>query len=191
MLSKIPIDAISLAVIGEQGHRSIRFLSLAREFSFDAMPISVPAGTATDVTDDVHPEVAKQAVEAAAVIGLDIAGVDVVALDISQPLAAQHAAVVEVNAGPGLRMHIEPSHGKSRPVGDAIVNMITQKDTRAHSDRGVTGVNGKTTTTRLVAHIVACSGKNVGMTCTDGIYVNNRRIDTGDCSARKAPRRFS
>ncbi len=183
VLSKIPIDAISLAVIGEQGHSIDSIPQPGERVLIRRNANLSTGGTATDVTDDVHPEVAKQAVEAAAVIGLDIAGVDVVALDISQPLAAQHAAVVEVNAGPGLRMHIEPSHGKSRPVGDAIVNMIYPE---GHSGRipivGVTGVNGKTTTTRLVAHIVACSGKNVGMTCTDGIYVNNRRIDTGDCS---------
>lgn len=183
VLSKIPVDSISLAVISEQGFALDSIPPVGTKVLIRRNANLSTGGTATDVTDDVHPEVARQAVEAAAVIGLDIAGVDVVALDISKPLASQHAAVVEVNAGPGLRMHLEPSHGKPRAVGEAIIDMIYPEGKPSRIPIvGVTGVNGKTTTTRLVAHILGCSGKNVGMTCTDGIYVNHRRIDTGDCS---------
>jgi cyanophycin synthetase len=146
-------------------------------------------GTAADVTDEVHPDVARHAIEAARVVGLDIAGVDMVAQDISQPLQGQRGVIVEVNAGPGLRMHIEPSSGKPRPVGESILDMMFPGTSNGRIPIiSVTGVNGKTTTTRLIAHLVASSGKKVGMTCTDGIYVGGRRIDSGDCSGPQSAR---
>jgi cyanophycin synthetase len=146
-------------------------------------------GTAADVTDEVHPDVARHAIEAARVVGLDIAGVDIVAQDISQPLQGQRGVIVEVNAGPGLRMHIEPSSGKPRPVGESIIDMMFPGTSNGRIPIvSVTGVNGKTTTTRLIAHLVASTGKKVGMTCTDGIYVGGRRIDSGDCSGPQSAR---
>jgi cyanophycin synthetase len=131
----------------------------------------------------VHPEVAARSIEAAKVVGLDIAGVDVVVTDISRPLEEQKGVIVEVNAGPGLRMHLEPSAGQPQPVGEAIINMMfPDGQTGRIPVVGITGVNGKTTTTRLTAHIFRTLGRHVGMTCTDGIYIDERRIDTGDCS---------
>jgi cyanophycin synthetase len=119
----------------------------------------------------------------------DIAGVDVIAQDISRPLEAQGGIIVEINAAPGLRMHLEPSSGQGRPVGEAIVDMMFPP---GQSGRipivAVTGVNGKTTTTRLTSHILRTWGKRVGMTCTDGVYLNDRRVDTGDCSGPKSAR---
>ena len=116
-------------------------------------------GTATDVTDLVHPEVAARAVEAARMIGLDIAGVDVVASDIGRPLEEQGGVIVEVNAGPGLRMHLEPSAGKPRPVGEAIVDSLFPDGENGRIPIvAVTGVNGKTTTTRFIAHILRSLG---------------------------------
>ena len=112
-------------------------------------------GTAIDVTERVHPQVAARAVDAAQVIGLDIAGVDVVAADISVPLEEQAGVVVEVNAAPGLRMHLEPSAGISRPVGEAIVaTLFPDGDDGRIPIAAVTGTNGKTTTTRFIAHIL-------------------------------------
>jgi cyanophycin synthetase len=97
--------------------------------------------------------------------------------------------IVEVNAGPGLRMHIEPSSGKPRPVGESIIDMMFPGTSNGRIPIvSVTGVNGKTTTTRLIAHLVASTGKKVGMTCTDGIYVGGRRIDSGDCSGPQSAR---
>lgn len=146
-------------------------------------------GAATDVTDDVHPEVAMRAVEAARMVGLDVAGIDVVAADIARPLEGQAAAVVEVNAGPGLRMHLSPSHGQPRPVAEAIVErMFARDDTGRIPVAAVTGTNGKTTTTRLLAHVLAGSGSTVGMTCTDGIFIDGRRIEAGDSSGPRSAR---
>ena len=146
-------------------------------------------GTAADVTDLVHPAVAARAIEAARVVGLDIAGIDVVALDISRPLEEQGGMLIEVNAAPGLRMHIEPSSGKPRPVGEAIVaTMFAEGETGRIPIVAVTGTNGKTTTTRLIAHMLAGIGHRVGMACTDGIYVEGRRIDGGDCSGPRSAR---
>ncbi|MDP3621332.1 MAG: cyanophycin synthetase [Polynucleobacter sp.] len=146
-------------------------------------------GTATDVTDDVHPDVAASAVAAAQMIGLDIAGVDILCEAIYKPLEPQGGGIVEVNAAPGLRMHLQPSFGKSRPVGEHIIDMMfPQGEDGRIPVVAVTGTNGKTTTVRLIAHLLQQTGLRVGMTSTDGVYVENRRIDTGDCSGPKSAR---
>src|SRR4029453_16510354 len=140
-------------------------------------------GTATDVTDFVHPEIAARAVDAAKAVGLDICGIDVVVRDISRPLEAPGGVVFEVNAGPGLRMHLAPASGTPRPVGEAIVDMMFGEGRTGRIPIvAVTGVNGKTTTTRLCAHIFRSLGRRVGMTNTEGIYFDGRRIESGDCS---------
>ncbi|MGL4465613.1 MAG: Mur ligase family protein, partial [Planctomycetia bacterium] len=146
-------------------------------------------GTAIDVTAAVHHEVAARAVEAARIVGLDVAGIDIVAADVTRPLEDQHGVVVEVNASPGLRMHVQPSVGQSQAVGPAIVeHLFPNGDDGRIPIVGVTGVNGKTTTTRFIAHILRGTGKRVGMTCTDGIYIEDRRIDMGDCSGPQSAR---
>jgi len=146
-------------------------------------------GTATDVTDDVHPEVAARAIAAAQCIGLEICGVDVLAESVHKPLEEQNGGIVEVNAAPGLRMHLSPSFGKGRHVGEAMVaNLYKSGDDGRIPVVAVTGTNGKTTTARLTAHLLATSGLRVGMTNTDGVYVNGRQIDSGDCSGPKSAR---
>ncbi|MCY1193847.1 Cyanophycin synthetase [compost metagenome] len=188
-LTKIRFDDIALATLKKQG------------FDADSVP---PAGTliflrnnanlstggsATDVTDEVHPEMAARAVSAARMIGLDICGVDVVAESVLYPLEDQHGGVVEVNAAPGLRMHLNPSFGKGRPVGEAIIaNMYADGDDGRIPVVAVAGTNGKTTTVRLTAHLLGAAGNRVGMTNSDGVYVNGLRIDTGDCSGPRSAR---
>jgi cyanophycin synthetase len=188
-LSKIVLDPVALGVLAEQG------------FTPDSVPADgllvlirrnanlSTGGTATDVTDSVHPEVAARAIDAARVVGLDIAGVDVVAQDIDRPLETQKGVIVEVNAAPGLRMHLEPSVGKPRPVGEAIVRLLYPEGENGRIPiAAVTGVNGKTTVTRLIAHFLSLSGKTVGMTCTDGIRIGERWIDSDDCSGPQSAR---
>lgn len=146
---------------------------------------------AIDVTDQVHPSVAATAALAARVIGLDIAGVDLVAEDISRPLAEQHGAIVEVNAGPGLLMHLKPSEGKARPVGQAIVEHLFQPgDTGRIPIVGITGTHGKTTIARLIARILHSSGKHVGLACGDGLYLGQRQIEKGNCANWSAAHRI-
>ena len=146
-------------------------------------------GSATDVTDDVHPEIAARAIEAAQTIGLHICGVDVVCETMLKPLEEQSGGIVEVNAAPGLRMHLAPSFGRPRNVGVPMVDELY-----APGDNGriplvaVTGTNGKTTTTRVIAHLFTSHGWRTAMTNTDGVWVNGRQIDSGDCSGPKSAR---
>jgi cyanophycin synthetase len=139
------------------------------------------------VTDEVHPDNAALAVLAAQTIGLDIAGVDVVCEHIKRPLYEQGGGVVEVNAAPGLRMHVYPSEGKSRPVGEAVVDMLFPPDAQTRVPLiAVTGTNGKTTVTRMIGHIYSTMKKYVGMTTTDGIYFGGIRRVKGDCSGPRS-----
>ncbi|MFN0051545.1 MAG: cyanophycin synthetase, partial [Planctomycetales bacterium] len=188
-LSKLRLDAIGLAVLAEQGLTPSSVPSQGTVVVLRRNANLSTGGTAADVTDLVHPDVAARAVDAARIVGLDIAGVDVVCCDVGRPLEEQGGVVVEVNAAPGLRMHLEPSSGKPRPVGEAIVEtMFPAGDNGRIPVIAITGTNGKTTTTRLTAHLLRATGRHVGMTCTDGIYLDERRIDTGDCSGPKSAR---
>jgi cyanophycin synthetase len=189
VLSFIKLDPTALAVVAEQGFTPDSIPSTGTKVLIRRNANLSTGGTATDVTDFVHPENARRAVDAVRMVGLDIAGVDVIARDISRPLREQNGAVIEINAGPGLRMHLSPSKGTPKPVGREIVDMMFPE---THNGRipivAVTGVNGKTTTTRLLAHIVASTGKKVGMACTDGVYFAGERIDEGDCSGPQSAR---
>lgn len=188
-LSPIPLDAVSLAVLGEQGFTPESVPSAGAIVLMRRNANLSTGGTAADVTDDVHPEVAARCIEAARMVGLDIAGIDVVACDIGRPLEEQGGVIVEVNAAPGLRMHLEPSYGQPRAVGEAIVDLLFGPgETGRIPTVAVTGTNGKTTVTRFIAQILREAGRSVGMTCTDGIFLNDRRIDNGDCSGPASAR---
>jgi cyanophycin synthetase len=173
-------------------------LEIARQgFTAESVP---PAGrqvliqrngnVAFDVTDLVHPEVAHAVTLAARVVGLDVAGVDLVAEDISRPLEEQRGAIVEVNAGPGLLMHLKPADGQPRPVGRAIVDhLFPAGDDGRIPVVGVTGTNGKTVVARLTARLLQLSGKHVGLACSDGLYFNQRQVQQGDHGNWAAGRR--
>jgi cyanophycin synthetase len=136
---------------------------------------------AIDCTDQVHPDVAYLVGLAARVVGLDIAGVDVVAEDISKPLLAQRGAVVEVNAGPGLLMHLKPAEGLPRPVGKAIVDHLFDEDASGRVPIiGVAGSQGTNNIARLTAWLLHLSGKHVGLACREGLYLGSRRVEAGD-----------
>ena len=189
VLSFIKLDPIALAVLSEQGYTPDSVPPGDTKVLIRRNANLSTGGTATDVTDLVHPEVARRAVDAVRMVGLDIAGVDIIAEDISRPLRESGGAVIEINAGPGLRMHLSPSKGSPRPVGRAIVEMMfPEMQTGRIPIVAVTGVNGKTTTTRLLAHIVGSTGKRVGMACTDGVYFAGERIDEADCSGPQSAR---
>lgn len=188
-LTKIRIDDIALASLSAQGFNADAVPPKGRRVLLRNNANLSTGGSATDVTDDVHPEVAARAVTAAQMVGLDICGVDLVCDSVLKPIEDQHGGIVEVNAAPGLRMHISPSFGKGRPVGEAIVStMFDDGDDGRIPVVAVTGTNGKTTTVRLIAHLLTAGGLRTGMTNTDGVYIGNQRIDAGDCSGPRSAR---
>ena len=188
-LTKIRIDDIALASLAAQNFTVDSVPNKGARVVLRSNANLSTGGTATDVTDDVHPDLAASAVAAAIMIGLDICGVDVVCDSVQRSLEKQGGGVVEVNAAPGLRMHLQPSFGKGRPVGEAIVSsMFAAGDNGRIPVVTVAGTNGKTTTVRLIAHIMTCQGLRVGMTNSDGVYIQGKRIDTGDCSGPKSAR---
>jgi cyanophycin synthetase len=138
-------------------------------------------GTSIDRTDEMHPDNVTACEMAAAAVGLDVAGIDVMTANISVPFRENGAVIIEVNAGPGIRMHTHPTEGKARNVGAPIVDMLYPPGSEsAIPVIAVTGTNGKTTTTRLIAHLFRNTGRTVGFTTTDGVYLQNRLVMEGD-----------
>ena len=182
-LTKIPTDAITQSTLAEQGLTLAAVPAAGHRVVLRNNCNLSTGGSATDVTAQVHPELAECAVDAARMVGLDVCGIDIVCQTVEQPLAVQGGGIVEVNAAPGLRMHLDPSYGSAQPVGEAIIDALFDADETGRIPVvAVTGNNGKTTTVRLIAHLLALVGHRVGMTGTDGVWVDGRRIDTGDCS---------
>ncbi|MCC6674652.1 MAG: cyanophycin synthetase [Thermomicrobiales bacterium] len=140
-------------------------------------------GTSIDRTDDIHPDNEEIARQAAMVVGLDIAGIDFIVPDISKSIRQSGGAIVEVNAGPGFRMHTNPTEGHPRHVGRAVIDMLFPPGSKSRVPIvAVTGTNGKTTTVRMISHIMKTAGRRVGMTTTDGIYIDGTQIMAGDMS---------
>ena len=188
-LTRIRFDDIALARLAEDGLTADSIPAKGARVILRNNANLSTGGTATDVTDDVHPDFAARAIAAAQMVGLDIAGVDIVCNNVLRPLEEQGGGVVELNAAPGLRMHLQPSFGKGRAVGEAIVaHMFADGDDARIPLVAVAGTNGKTTTVRLIESILSSHGLRVGMTSTDGVYIQGKRIDTGDCSGPKSAR---
>ena len=188
-LTKIRLDDIAKNRLKEQGLEENSVPTKGTRVILRNNANLSTGGTATDVTEDVHQEVAARAIAAAQMVGLDICGVDVVCESVLHPMEEQSGGVVEVNAAPGLRMHLSPSFGKGRDVGEAVIaTMFPNGEDGRVPVIAVTGTNGKTTTVRLTSHLLRTHGLRVGMTNTDGVYVNGRQTDSGDCSGPQSAR---
>jgi len=181
VLTKIIVDHTSLSVLERQGYRLDTVLRKDEVCYLRATANLSTGGIAIDRTDDIHPENVWLAERVAKIIGLDIAGIDIVTPDISQPLRDIDGVVVEVNAAPGFRMHVCPSEGLPRNVAAPVMDMLFPPGQASRIPiLAVTGTNGKTTTTRLLAHIYKQTGHGVGYTTTDGIYIGDHLVEQGD-----------
>lgn len=180
-LTKIKVDPLMLLVLAKRGY-SLHTVPSKNEIVYLRENANLSTGgIAIDATDSAHTSHMEIAVRAAKIIGLDVAGIDLVCPDISKPFSAESDAIIEVNAAPGIRMHHYPYRGKPRKVAEAIVNHLFPAGTSARIPIvSVTGTNGKTTTTRLIAHIVRQRNLLVGMANSDGIWVGDKQIIAGD-----------
>ncbi|MGQ0826805.1 MAG: cyanophycin synthetase [Bacteroidota bacterium] len=183
MLTKIKVDEVTTNILAEKELTLESILPIGKIlFLKDTANIST-GGTSRDVTDIVHPQNVFLAERIARLMNLNICGIDIMAEDVNVPLTKEKGAVLEVNAGPGFRMHLAPAKGLARNVAENVIEMLYPNNAPSRIPIvAVTGTNGKTTTTRLIAHMAATAGHSVGYTNTDGIYINNMQVCHGDCS---------
>jgi cyanophycin synthetase len=179
-LSPFVLDPIALDLLKRQGHGPKSVPELGR-----AAVLRHNGDLIIDETDRLHPETAEQCVLAARAVGLDVAGIDLIAEDISRPLEAQGGAVIEVNSSPGLIMHLKPQVGLPRPVGEAIIGQLFAPDQTGRVPLvAVSGTNGKTPVTGLLAEMLRAAGRTVGEVSSEGLRVGDRRLGSGDrCNA--------
>ncbi|MGK7915006.1 MAG: cyanophycin synthetase [Prochloraceae cyanobacterium] len=181
VLTKITIDRTASSVLQKQGHDINTVLTRGKIAYLRATANLSTGGIAVDRTEEIHPENIWLAQRVAKIIGLDIAGIDIVTPDITKPLREVDGVIVEVNAAPGFRMHVAPSRGLPRNVAAPVLDMLFPPGTPTRIPIiAITGTNGKTTTTRLTSHIWRQTGAVVGYTTTDGIYINEYLVHKGD-----------
>jgi len=182
-LTSIKVDDMTVNILEEKGLGLNSVLKKGEIVYLKATANLSTGGTATDVTDMVHPYNVFMAERISRIIGLDICGIDIMASDLTSPINENGGAVLEVNAGPGFRMHIAPTEGLPRNVAEPVIDMLYPPGSPVKIPIvAVTGTNGKTTTTRLIAHIMKTVRYKVGFTTTDGIYIQNRMMEQGDCT---------
>jgi cyanophycin synthetase len=186
-LTTVKVDQHTLDMLAQKNY-TLESVPAASETVFLKNTANLSTGgISTDVTDEVHPDNIFMAERVSRIINLDICGIDVVAKDIRMPIDEFNGAILEVNACPGLRMHLKPSVGIGRNVAEPIVSMLFPPNRPSRIPVvAVTGTNGKTTTTRLIAFMAQTAGLNVGYTTTDGIYINGRTICEGDCTGESS-----
>ncbi|NMF59111.1 cyanophycin synthetase [Pseudanabaena yagii] len=181
VLTRIEIDRTSLDILARQGFTLESVPPKGQVCYLKATANLSTGGVSVDRTDEIHPENVWLAERVARIIGLDIAGIDVVTEDISLPVRETDGAIVEVNAAPGFRMHTAPSIGTPRNVAAPVIEMLFPPSSPTRVPIvAITGTNGKTTTTRLIAHIFKQTGKRIGYTTTDGIYIGECLVEKGD-----------
>jgi cyanophycin synthetase len=186
-LTRLKLDERALPIVAEQGYGpddvppERETVVLARTANLST------GGSSVDRTNQVHPEVVHVAQMAAQLVGLDVCGVDIVTTDISRPLRETGGGIVEVNAAPGFRMHTRPTVGRPRNVAGAVLDVLFPERSEGRIPIiAVTGTNGKTTTTRLIAHICGHAGRRVGMTSTEGIVVDGWTMKPGDMAGPRS-----
>ena len=181
VLTLIDIDNQTMRCIRNAGYELDSVLPKDEMLHLKTTANISTGGTAIDRTDEVHPLNIFLFERIARIIGLDVAGIDVIAPNVSEPLSESGGGIIEVNAAPGFRMHLAPSDGIGRNVAEHVIDMLFPPGANSRIPIiSITGTNGKTTTTRLIAHILKGSGKTVGFTTTDGTYIQNQQILTGD-----------
>jgi cyanophycin synthetase len=181
VLTQIAIDEMTIRLLEQKGYRLSDVLPRGEVCVLKSTANLSTGGVAIDCTDIIHPYNAFIAERAAQIVGLDVAGIDLICPDITVPIHENGGAIVEVNASPGLRMHLAPSEGIARNVAEPIIDMLFPAGTQTRIPIiAITGTNGKTTTTRLTAHILKGVGLRVGFTTTDGVYIQNHQIAKGD-----------
>ena len=183
VLTMIEVNDLTLGILKEKDKTVDSVLEKGEMLILKDTANLSTGGTAEDVTDIVHPYNIFMAERIAKIIDLDICGIDIMTTDIGQPLPDTGGAVIEVNAGPGFRMHLDPAEGLPRNVAGHVMDMLYPPGATSRIPIvAVAGTNGKTTTTRLVAHMARMKGFKVGYTTTDGVYIQNRLMMTGDCT---------
>jgi cyanophycin synthetase len=188
ILTKIPMDALAESTLAKQGYGFDSIVPMGVTVDLRGNANLSTGGTAEDVTDLLPEETREICIRAARTIGLDVAGIDVICQDISQPLREQKGGIIEVNAAPGIRMHQYPSRGTPRDAGDAIVEALFGQDDGRIPVVAITGTNGKTTTSLLIAHAARLAGLRTGVTTTEGVYVDGQLTMKGDCTGYRSAR---
>ena len=188
-LTRIQIDEVARVVLAAQGLNEKSVPDTGRRVSLARVANLSSGGTSIDRTEEVHPDVAGMAVLAAQVVGLDVAGIDIITTDIERSLDETAGAIIEINAGPGFRMHTRPTVGRGRNIGGAVLDHLFGAGSEGRIPvAAVTGSNGKTTTVRLLAHILATSGLATGMTTTENIVASGLQLKVGDMAGPASAR---
>ncbi len=183
VLTAIKVDDMTNSILDEKGYTLDTVLKNDELLYLKTTANISTGGTATDITDLVHPHNVFMCERIARIIGLDICGIDIMTDDLSVPIEETGGAILEVNAAPGFRMHLAPTEGLPRNVAEPVIDMLFPPGSTPRIPIiAVTGTNGKTTTTRLLAHMAKTAGHKVGFTTTDGIYIQGIMMQRGDCT---------